>query len=136
LDHFRDESKFTTWLYTIARNQCFNASQRRSRSPEDSVEQDQLDLHGSTSAQFDSELEQSQLVEIAKGMLASELTTMESRAMTLHFVEGLPLDTISRLLSLDNRSGAKAYIVSAKRKLKTAVDRWKARTCKGSTHGP
>ncbi|BDC52120.1 hypothetical protein F183_A44350 [Bryobacterales bacterium F-183] len=136
LDHFRDESKFSTWLYTIARNHCCNASQSLARKPEDAVEEDQLDLHGSTPARFDSALEQSQLVEIAKGMLASELTSMESRAMTLHFVEGLPLDAISRLLSLDNRSGAKAYIVSAKRKLKTAVDRWKARTGKGSSHGP
>lgn len=44
--------------------------------------------------------------------------------MTLHFVEDLPLTAISRLLELENASGAKAYLVSAKRKLRAALDRW------------
>jgi len=38
----------------------------------------------------------------------------------------VPLDTITRLLGLANQSGAKAYIVSAKRKLARAVQQWKA----------
>jgi hypothetical protein len=33
----------------------------------------------------------------------------------------MTLDAITRLLSLKNTSGAKAYIVSARRKLKAAV---------------
>jgi RNA polymerase sigma-70 factor, ECF subfamily len=139
LEHFRDESKFTTWLYMIARNHCFNSMQSRNRNPEEAVEPEQLELQGSIPARFDSALEQSQLVEIARGFMASELTPVESQAMTLHYVDGLPLDAVSRLLALDNQSGAKAYIVSAKRKLKTAVDRWKARTGAGgpgSKNGP
>ena len=45
--------------------------------------------------------------------------------MTLHYAEEMPLDAITRLLSLKNSSGAKAYIVSAKRKLSSAVTRGK-----------
>jgi RNA polymerase sigma-70 factor, ECF subfamily len=37
----------------------------------------------------------------------------------------LPLDAVTRLLQLTNASGAKAYVVSAKRKLARAVERWK-----------
>ena len=44
--------------------------------------------------------------------------------MTLHYAEEFPLDAVTRLLKLDNASGAKAYIVSAKRKLARAVARW------------
>jgi len=45
---------------------------------------------------------------------------------TLHYAEDVPLDAITRLLRLENASGAKAYIVSAKRKLARAAERWKA----------
>ena len=41
--------------------------------------------------------------------------------------EDMPLDAITRLLRLENKSGAKAFIVSAKRKLATALDRLRAR---------
>jgi hypothetical protein len=55
------------------------------------------------------------------------LTPVEAQVMMLHFGEDMPLATISRLLKMENASGAKAYVVSAKRKLKVAVDRWTAR---------
>lgn len=133
LDNFRAESRFTTWLYMIARNHCFNALKVRDRRPEDAVESDHLDLLGSTKAGFDTALERAQMAGVARDLMASELTPVESQVMTLHYAEDLPLDSIARLLKLDNPSGAKAYIVSAKRKLKTAVDRWVRR---GSPGGP
>ena len=45
----------------------------------------------------------------------------------LHYGDGMPLEAISRLLRLDNASGAKAYIVSARRKVARATGRLKAR---------
>jgi hypothetical protein len=39
----------------------------------------------------------------------------------------MPLDAITRLLRLENQSGAKAYIVSAKRKLARATARLRTR---------
>lgn len=133
LDNFRAESRFTTWLYMIARNHCFNALKVRDRRSEEPVENDRLDLLGSTNAGFDTALERAQMAGVVRDLMASELTSVESQVMTLHYAEDLPLDSIARLLKLDNPSGAKAYIVSAKRKLKTAVDRWVRR---GSPGGP
>ena len=49
------------------------------------------------------------------------------KVMTLHYAEEVPLNAVTRLLNLENSSGAKAYIVSAKRKLSRAIERWKAR---------
>ncbi len=43
---------------------------------------------------------------------------MEARVLWLHFACDLTLASITRQLLLSNRSGAKAFIVSAKRKLK------------------
>jgi hypothetical protein len=38
--------------------------------------------------------------------------------MMLHYGFDVPLDNITKSLSLQNKSGAKAYIVSARRKLR------------------
>jgi hypothetical protein len=47
--------------------------------------------------------------------------------MTLHYGHDMRLEAITAALGLTNTSGAKAYIVSARRKLNTAVKRWKTR---------
>src|SRR5437764_8531011 len=38
LDSFRGESKFSTWLYSIARNHCFNEIKSRATRPEQAGE--------------------------------------------------------------------------------------------------
>jgi hypothetical protein len=45
--------------------------------------------------------------------------------MTLHFGHEMRLDAITAALGLTNASGAKAKIVSARRKLNVAVTKWK-----------
>jgi len=59
--------------------------------------------------------------------LLTTLDQTERAVFTLHFGDEMPLDAITRLLGLDNNSGAKAYIVSAKRKLAKAAKRLRAR---------
>jgi DNA-directed RNA polymerase specialized sigma24 family protein len=49
------------------------------------------------------------------------LDQTEAQVMLMHYGEELPLNTVSRTLGLTNKSGAKAYIVSAKRKLSAAM---------------
>ena len=49
------------------------------------------------------------------------LDETESKVITLHYVHELPLNSITRLLGLENQSGAKAFIVSARRKLERVV---------------
>lgn len=48
--------------------------------------------------------------------------------MTLHYGHEMRLDAITAALGLTNASGAKANIVSAKRKLSAAVKRWNAKS--------
>ena len=60
-------------------------------------------------------------------LLAESLDETERTVMTLHYGEEMPLDAITRTLKLANASGAKAYIVSARRKLNRAIERLKAR---------
>jgi hypothetical protein len=62
-------------------------------------------------------MERSQSFENMWKMIEERLNPTEVRIMTLHYGYGLPLATITRQLMLSNASGAKAYIVSARRKL-------------------
>ena len=61
-------------------------------------------------------------------MVAPELASIEARVMTLYFVEEVSLPAVSRLPGLDNATGGKAYVVSARRKLKAALRRWTERS--------
>jgi RNA polymerase sigma-70 factor (ECF subfamily) len=123
IDSFRGDSKFTTWLYTIARNHCNDELRLRSGSPEQ-VEEGVLEQvedfrieHTFTS------IERRQSEELMRQLMSEELDEIETKVMKLHFADELPLDNITRLLGLVNQSGAKAYIVSARRKLIRAFER-------------
>ena len=58
--------------------------------------------------------------------LSTTLDDTERTVFTLHYGDDMPLDVITRQLRLANASGAKAYIVSAKRKIARAVRRLSA----------
>ena len=128
LSSFREQSKFSTWLFSIARNHCLNVVRKHSSAPAmDSVTTDIDALPDLASEIPDAVLERKQLAEIARQLVCETLDETEKVVFTLHFAEELPLDVISRMLNLTNVSGAKAYLVSAKRKLERAVRIWKAR---------
>jgi RNA polymerase sigma-70 factor (ECF subfamily) len=128
LSSFRGQSKFSTWLFSIARNHCLNAVRVRSSVP--SMESDQMVIDTLPDVALEAPeeaIERRQLAGIARQLVCEALEETERVVFTLHFAEELPLDVISRMLNLTNASGAKAYLVSAKRKLERAVRVWKAR---------
>jgi DNA-directed RNA polymerase specialized sigma subunit len=96
------------------------------RSEEQSLDFDRFP--DSLGAGADRKLESEQEIEIMRQLLNNSLDETERQVMTLHYAEEMTLDRISSLLNLRNSSGAKAYIVSAKRKLQTAIARMNART--------
>jgi RNA polymerase sigma-70 factor (ECF subfamily) len=128
LSSFRGKSKFSTWLFSIARNHCLNAARARSIVPAMETDQMVIDsLPDLASKDPDAEIERRQLAEVARRLVSETLEETERVVFTLHFGEELPLEIIDRMLNLTNASGAKAYLVSAKRKLERAVRIWKAR---------
>jgi RNA polymerase sigma factor (sigma-70 family) len=129
LDAFRGDSKFSTWLYSITRNHCFNDAQRRMARRENAMEP--LEADTPDDDRFDLRLEREEEVVQMRNLLQASLDETEHRVMKLHYGEEMTLDSITRLLGLGNQSGAKAYVVSARRKLKTAVDRWRAKQAGG-----
>ena len=129
---FRGDSKFSTWLYTITRNHCLNEMKARSVRPEPSGEPVEMsELEAPLRETVLQSLEREESMTVMRTIMQQALDETEQKVMVLHYAEEIGLDTITRLLGLTNPSGARAYIVSAKRKLSTAVQRWKAREKSG-----
>jgi RNA polymerase sigma-70 factor (ECF subfamily) len=125
---FKGESKFSTWLFSIARNHCLNSVRSRSNAPVmDSDEAVMETLPDLVSDNPQKAAERMQLAGLARQLINETLEETEKQVFTLHYAEEVPLDVITRMLKLENASGAKAYLVSAKRKLDRAVKRWSAR---------
>jgi RNA polymerase sigma-70 factor (ECF subfamily) len=126
LHTFRGDSKFSTWLYVIARNHCYTQLKNRN-TPLEPIDET-LDYHlADQTPNAHAQLERAGTAEVFGDLVRQSLTDLEARVITLHYVEELPLAAITRLLKLENQSGAKSYIVSARRKLSRAMERWKAR---------
>jgi len=131
LPSFKGESKFSTWLFSIARNHCLNAMRNGSKAPAMSSAPAVIDaLPDLRSEDAHSAMERKQMAGLARELVTEalgELTETERAVFTLHFATELPVNIITRMLNLDNLSGAKAYLVSARRKLHRVVRRWKAK---------
>lgn len=126
LDDFRGTSRFSTWLYTIARRECFGHLRKQARDPVAPDEDALIDVPTSDDDP-ETHLARASAGRFAHQVLLETLDATERAVFVLHYGDDLPLDAVTRTLGLGNTSGAKAYIVSAKRKLARAVKRIAAR---------
>lgn len=124
LGSFKGTSRFSTWLYSIVRNESMNRIQR---TPPPMDSEDVLAEIASLDARPDELAERGTERRRVREFLTATLDPLERTVFTLHYGDEMPIDAITRLLQLDNASGAKAYIVSAKRKLAKATQRLRAR---------
>jgi RNA polymerase sigma factor (sigma-70 family) len=120
LDSFKGSSKFTTWLYVIARNEGFNRRQRPSLA---TLGDEALANVADEAEAVDHVLERASRDQRLHALLAEHLDRTEQTVFTLHYGNDMTLDAITRLLRLENASGAKAYIVSARRKLARVAEK-------------
>ena len=126
LDSFRSDSKFTTWLYVIARNRWRDELRARDVRPREADEALMDSAEPTALNDALAALNARDARAIVHRLMNEALTDTEQRVMTLHYGHDMRLDEITAVLGLTNTSGAKAYIVSAKRKLNAAVKRWNA----------
>lgn len=127
LDQFEGTAKFSTWLFVIARNESINAAKAREVRLSSAHDELPLDLPDDRSSSPAAAIEQESVARQLRHLLNAVLEDTERTVFTLHYGEDVPLDAITRLLALSNASGAKAYIVSAKRKLSRWLQREQVR---------
>lgn len=126
LGDFRGASRFSTWLYTIVRHECFAHLRTHARDPV-GVDDDVLVAVPTDDAGPEAQAVRDSNGRFAHQVLLDTLDDTERAVFVLHYGDDLPLGAVTRTLQLTNTSGAKAYIVSAKRKLARAVKRIAAR---------
>jgi RNA polymerase sigma factor (sigma-70 family) len=118
---YRGDSKFSTWLYSIARNHCCNSRKKKAAEPVDCaslISDLQQDINAPDPY---SAVERNQSARLMWELVSSALNPLEARVMSMHYVREIPLAAITQELELSNPSGAKAYIVNARRKLNRAL---------------
>jgi RNA polymerase sigma-70 factor, ECF subfamily len=128
LNTYRGNSRFSTWLYVITRNHCLNALKKRRTEPVEAGETMPDDLAGTDGQEVHLAMERGQSFRNMWCLIQATLTPTEVRVMALHYGHGLPLSVITRQMMLLNPSGAKAYIVNARRKLKAVLRARESRT--------
>lgn len=131
LNSFRGDAKFSTWLFSIARNHCVNEMRMRYTRPEEATDCLDPDLEPARGESALAALQKEEVLRSMRALISETLDPTEAQVMTMHYAEDISLDAITRLLGLTNASGAKAYVVSAKRKLGAAVARWRVRQGRG-----
>lgn len=124
LESFRGTAQFGTWLYSIVRNEAFNRARSSASRAIESESDEELIQVPALEPDPEELATRSSSSRRLHQLLNATLDETERTVFTLHYGEDVPLDAITRLLRLENSSGAKAYIVSAKRKLSRAVERW------------
>jgi RNA polymerase sigma-70 factor (ECF subfamily) len=123
LDSFRIESRFTTWLYSLMRRLAVDrslAARRRETVLVAPIVVEPEDL-GET---IDETLTRERVLVQLRDVMARQLAPLEARVVYLHYVDGMTLPAITRLLELDNKSGAKAYLLGGMRKLRRHFGPW------------
>jgi RNA polymerase sigma factor (sigma-70 family) len=120
---FRGEARTSTWLFTVTRNYCLTAIRKANGDPSTGASLLDPRLKGSSGFETHQKMERDEAFALIWRLINTALTPKEARVMVLHYGHGLPLALITRQLALTNPSGAKAYIVNAKRKLGVVLAR-------------
>jgi RNA polymerase sigma-70 factor, ECF subfamily len=126
LDTFQGQAKFSTWLYAIVRNESSTWWRRVSAAGELEDEEVLIEAPSTAPSPEQTAAARSRDRRVMR-FLQETLDEIERTVFTLHYGEDMPVDAVTRLLRLENQSGAKAYLVSAKRKIVRAVARLRAR---------
>ncbi|MGV3773489.1 MAG: RNA polymerase sigma factor [Verrucomicrobiales bacterium] len=126
-DRYRADAKFSTWLYTIARNLCLNEIRRRSRHPADSLDQMTAPDGEHTAKQFPDKNEQAAGEKMLRSELESkveqalsELPENQRNAMLLYQQQDLSYDEISEVMNC-SLSATKSLIHRARETLKAKL---------------
>jgi RNA polymerase sigma-70 factor (ECF subfamily) len=117
---FEGRSRFSSWLFAIARNRCLNAMAAPSLLRDDSAELERLPDSDPTP---DRVVEDREDEEQLRRLMMAHLDESEREALWLRCMERMPVDEIGRVMRLENASGARALLQRARRRLRAALER-------------
>jgi RNA polymerase sigma-70 factor (ECF subfamily) len=123
LPGFRFESRFSTWLYSVVRSVVINDGEKRALRRTSAVEDAPDEALTDPAPAADLVFSQRERAARLRRAMNEDLEPTEAKILYLHYVDGMTLPAITELLRLENKSGAKAYVVSGRRKLERSLGR-------------
>ncbi|HXR48120.1 MAG TPA: sigma-70 family RNA polymerase sigma factor [Candidatus Limnocylindrales bacterium] len=121
---YESRARFSTWLFTIARNLCLNEIRRRSRHPADSIEESHIEHEDQPRQQFEDKSSVAPPEKLLHGELAqkieealAELPENQRTAILLCRQEELSYEEIARVLGC-SLSATKSLIHRGRETLK------------------
>lgn len=117
---FEGRSRFSSWLFVIARNRCLSAVSAPSLLRDEEADPDQIASAGlDPAARYEQEVDENALREL----MVQHLDEQEREALWLRCFERMAVEDITRILDLQTVSGARALLQRARRKLRAALER-------------
>jgi len=120
---YSGRSRFSTWVYQVARNHCLSElSKRRTRwrdrllSLEESAGEEALE------SKIFSRLDEIGDIEKILAAAREYMSMEELEAFVLHYHEGLTVNEITKIIGCANATGARALIQSARRKFNRLIE--------------
>ncbi len=120
LDSFGGRSRFSSWLFAIARNRCISELRRPGLLRDETGAAERLVDEQEVPEMI---LERKQGEERVKDLLCRHLTSQEQEALWLRSQERMPIEEITRTLGLKGNTGARGVLQSARRKLRSVLER-------------
>ncbi len=117
LDSFDGRARFGSWLFSIARNRCLNALRRPALFEEG------LEMERFPDRQIgqDDQLAEWQDEDRLLAIIREHLPLLDRQVLWLRCFEKMPVDGITRLLGIEESSGARAVLQRARRRLRAAL---------------
>jgi RNA polymerase sigma-70 factor (ECF subfamily) len=118
LPQYQPRGRFSAWLFVIVHNRCISATRRRSINVDHEIDADQLVSHH---AGPEHEFESAETLRRIFAAMDSALDPLERTALWLRAYEDLGIEDITRVLGLENATGARGLLQTARRKLRASL---------------
>lgn len=122
LEGFAGRSRFSTWVYAIARNHCLGKQSQRGvkwRQRLAALDGIEVEDRRCTEALRESELQGT--LERLLTRAQDRMAPAELEAFVLHYRDGMTVKEITRTLGCTNATGARTLIQNARRKFRRMV---------------
>ena len=121
IESFDGRARFSSWLYAVTRNRCIDAGRHVSYLLDEDAVAAAPDRAPLPDTAFDEEQDEEWLLQTIR----EELTPDEQQAIWLRCIERMGIDEVTRIMGLENASGARTVLQRGRKKLRAALERRK-----------
>lgn len=119
LGSFRSGARFSSWMYSITRNRCFNELRRPSIVVEEPTD---LEAFADPSEDPAEALVRKLDEDAVLRLLDTHLDEIEREVLWLRCFERMPVEMITEVLGIRQASGARGILQRARRSLRAAIE--------------